>query len=155
MRLTTTALILALAAGTAGAAPPGAEACRGADHSAEAWQGCVEAVAGPCAARREGEGDGAWAACLSDRAEAWETELSERVRRLRAQGHEAGAPGALAKFLHERGQTCRDPDKVSALREAHGRAAADGAVLRCELLNNVHRAVLLDKIAREAGVAQK
>jgi len=155
MRLMATALILALAAGTAGATPPGAETCREADRSEAAWQACLRAVVAPCNARRAAEGMPGWAACLSGRAAAWEEELAARVRGLRAMGHEAGERGALAAFLHERNETCRDPDKVAELVDAHGQAAADGAVLRCELINSLHRAVMLGRIAREAGHAAR
>ena len=133
---------------------PGAAACERADRSEAAWQGCVEAMLGPCEAHRATEGDGAWAGCLSERAAAWEEALATRSAALRALGHEAGNPAALAAFLAERTETCRAPERVAALVAAHGHAAADGAVLRCELVNSLHRAVLLDRLAREAMAAR-
>jgi hypothetical protein len=150
MRPLFAALALAALPVAAAAAPPGAEACEGAYGTETAYRGCVAAVLGPCEDRRAEEGDPAWAACLSDRAEAWETELAARANRLRAMGHEAGGPGALEAFLSERSDTCRNPERIAELKAEHEQAAVDGAILRCELVNSLHRALLLDKIAREA-----
>ena len=155
MKRMVAALILTLAAGMAAAAPPGAETCREAAQSEAAWRACVAAVTEPCAARRKAEGPPGWAACLSTRAAAWEEELAARSQRLRALGHEAGAPAALAAFLAERERVCRDAERIAALRAEHGQAGADGAVLRCELVNSLHRAVLLDRLAREAERAAR